>query len=143
MFCCLVHKYPDRYVDPIITKDISRVTPKNDILDWESCLQLSGGKAVLAKTMAAGLLDEAEAILPLLLNCKDAEELLEPVHKLHGLCKYVGAARLLNTLGEAETQLKTNNNDWKAITLELSETIKELLQFCLENPNWSEVEGSL
>jgi len=114
----------------------------NSILDWESCLSLAGGKPKLARTMAFGLLEEAEAILPILESCNDTAALLEPVHKLHGLCKYVGAQRLLAALDRAETMLKTESDDCQSIPKELANTINELLTFKMENPNWAETENS-
>lgn len=83
----------------------------NDVLDWALCLKLAGGKTSLAKTMLQGLVDECEQLRPKLLS-ENPPQLREPVHKLHGLCKYVGAPMLQKTLEMAETCIKTDGQDW-------------------------------
>ncbi len=125
----------------ILNLTASQPTATNAILDWQSCLSLSGGKPQLAQTMATGLFEEAETIWPLLQSCSDPDTLLEPVHKLHGLCKYVGAKNLLAALDKAETQLKKRNSDWESSVIILRKTIHELLTFKSDNPNWAEAEG--
>lgn len=109
---------------------------KNPILDWPSCLALSGEKPELAKTMTLGLIEEATSVLAILETTTDVALLLEPIHKLHGLCKYVGAQTLLNTLEKAETELKLQTENWDSVSILLIENIKSLLSFHHENPNW-------
>jgi two-component system sensor histidine kinase BarA len=96
-----------------------------DILDWQQCMKLAGGKTQLAQTMLKGLLDECEQLHPVLLNLP-ADQLREPVHKLHGLCKYVGAPTLLNALEVAENCLITDCADWVEKRNLLIQAIKEL-----------------
>jgi len=61
--------------------------------------------------MLQGLVDECEQLRPKLLS-ENPPQLREPVHKLHGLCKYVGAPMLQKTLEIAETCIKTDGQDW-------------------------------
>lgn len=100
--------------------------PSNDILDWNECLRLAGGKAPLAKSMLLGLIDEARQLKPKLLEYP-SETIIEPVHKLHGLCKYVGAPTLLKTLEIAETCLKTSCHEWPEKRGLLIKAIDEVL----------------
>jgi two-component system sensor histidine kinase BarA len=112
--------------------------PKNPILDWPTCLRLSGGKEKLAHTMTQGLIAEAEALLPILNNDTEVDLLLEPIHKLHGLCKYVGAANLLAELDKAETRLKTQPENWKKTSAQLIAVINDLIKFTQDNPDWAQ-----
>ena len=111
----------------------------NPILDWDECLKLSGGKPKLAQTMVEGLIEEAALILPIIESTADYNLLLEPIHKLHGLCKYVGAHDLLNALDNAETELKVNTGNWNEVSNKLIITIQVLLKFQIENPDWVEI----
>ena len=113
---------------------------QNAIFDWAECLKLSGGKANLAQTMAEGLLKEINAVLPTLQNAADKQTLLEPIHKLHGLCKYVGAKNLQTALEDAETHLKTQEGNWDTVSHALIDAINALLQYKLDNPEWAEIQ---
>lgn len=116
---------------------------QNAIFDWAECLKLSGGKANLAQTMAEGLIKEIEVVLPKLKNGSDKQTLLEPIHKLHGLCKYVGAKNLQTALEKAETHLKTDKGDWETTSDTLIDAINALLQYKLDNPEWAEIQEEL
>ena len=111
----------------------------NPILDWDECLKLSGGKPKLAQKMVQGLIEEAALMLPIIESTADYNLLLEPIHKLHGLCKYVGAHDLLNALDNAETELKVNTGNWNEVSNKLIITIQVLLKFQVENPDWVEI----
>ncbi len=111
----------------------------NPILDWDECLKLSGGKPKLALKMVQGLIEEAALILPIIESTSDYNLLLEPIHKLHGLCKYVGAHDLLHALDNAETELKVNTGNWNQVSNKLINTIQALLKFQIENPDWVEI----
>lgn len=116
---------------------------QNAIFDWAECLKLSGGKSNLAQTMAEGLIKEIEVVLPKLKNGSDKQTLLEPIHKLHGLCKYVGAKNLQTALEKAETHLKTDKGDWETTSDTLIDAINALLQYKLDNPEWAEIQEEL
>lgn len=97
--------------EEISESDIPEIQSDSEVLDWALCLKLAGGKATLAQTMLQGLMDECESLRPKLLS--DSPDMLrEPVHKLHGLCRYVGAPTLQKTVEIAETCLKTQGDDW-------------------------------
>jgi len=111
-------------------------TDKTLALDWELSLKLSGGKSELAKTMLLGLISEAR-FLQERIKTDDPKDLLEVVHKTHGLCKYVGAESLRVALDNAETCLKTQCESWPACKQNLSQCIKDLLNWDKES-QWLE-----
>jgi len=111
-----------------------------DVLDWNQCLKLAGGKTQLAQTMLQGLIDECEELHPRLLLSYSPEQLREPVHKLHGLCKYVGAPTLLKALDIAENSLKTGGEDWPEKRDILASAIEEL-QKCYKTQESAELEN--
>ncbi|EAT10741.1 response regulator [Bermanella marisrubri] len=84
----------------------------NPILDWHMSLKLAGGNSELAENMLNGLVSEIHTLKPMLEQAQ-AEALIEPIHKLHGLCRYVGAQELQQALQYAETQLKTEPQYWQ------------------------------
>lgn len=99
----------------------------NPILDWPLCLKLVGGNNELAENMLHGLVSEIHTLKPMLQQAQ-AEALIEPIHKLHGLCRYVGAAELQQALQYAETQLKTEPHKWPDSQRLLLQAIDEFLQ---------------
>jgi two-component system sensor histidine kinase BarA len=130
-------QYQNKYTSLLGDESTNHVKLSNNILDWSICLKLSGGKVELAHKMAQGLISEAQNLLAILNSDVEPEILLEPIHKIHGLCKYVGAKDLLEQLDKAETALKTNINQWKKTRPELLHAIENLLRFTQENPDWA------
>ena len=111
-------------------------TDKTLALDWELSLKLAGGKSELAKTMLLGLISEAR-FLQEKIKTDEPKNLLEVVHKTHGLCKYVGAENLRTALDSAETCLKTQCESWPICKQNLTQAIQELLSWDKES-QWLE-----
>ena len=112
----------------------------NAVIDWQQSLTLAGGKEELAHKMLAGLIKEVKALLPLIQSASK-DELIEPVHKLHGLCKYVGAEHLRHCVEGAELCLKTHCEQWPQYQTELLIAIEEVLHWQEQNlPDFS-IEG--
>lgn len=104
----------------------------NAVINWQLSLKLAGGKEDLAHKMLNGLIDELSAIKPLIKHTK-TDELIEPIHKLHGLCKYVGAEYLLRCVEGAEMCLKTHCEQWPQYQQELLVAIEEVMQWQQQN----------
>ena len=103
------------------------------VVNWQVCLQLVGGNEQLAQTMLEGLILEAKQLQDILpITPKDA--LMEPIHKLHGLSKYVGAAHLRSALESAEVCLKTQGKNWPTCQGDLSIAIANLLAWHQQSP---------
>ena len=115
---------------------IASPTDKALALDWEVSLKLAGGKTELAKTMLLGLISEAR-FLQEKIKTEQPQDLLEIVHKTHGLCKYVGAENLRQALESAETCLKTTSETWPSCQQALVAAIEELLSWDKES-QWLE-----
>ncbi len=98
------------------------------VVDWERCLKLAGGKTQLAKTMLSGLIDEVKGLHERVLD-DDSQNLVEAVHKTHGLCKYVGAEALRQALEEAETCLKTGCDRWPECQQNLLQAMEQLMNW--------------
>ncbi|MEH6343697.1 MAG: response regulator [Bermanella sp.] len=111
-------------------------TDKALALDWEVSLKLAGGKTELAKTMLLGLISEAR-FLQEKMKTEKPQNLLEIVHKTHGLCKYVGAENLRLALESAEICLKTTGDTWPSCQQALQAAIEELLSWDKES-QWLE-----
>ena len=107
-------------------------TDKALALDWEVSLKLAGGKTELAKTMLLGLISEAR-FLQEKMKTEQPQDLLEIVHKTHGLCKYVGAENLRLALESAEICLKTTSDIWPSCQQALQAAIEELLSWDKES----------
>jgi len=105
---------------------------ESTVIDWQKSLVLAGGKEELAHKMLAGLIKEIEQLTPLLKHASK-EELIEPVHKLHGLCKYVGAEHLRHCVEGAELCLKTHCEQWPEYQNELLIAIEEVLDWQTQN----------
>ncbi|MCJ8167982.1 response regulator [Atopomonas sediminilitoris] len=79
------------------------------VLDEQEGLRLAAGKTDLARDMLDMLgasLGEARANIRLSLRSKDAEELLNHVHRLHGATRYCGVPELRTACQQCETLLK-------------------------------------
>ncbi len=101
-------------------------TPTADTaLDLNECLSLAGGKASLAQDMLRGLLAEMERVKPLI-HAQEPDQLIEPVHKLHGVCRYVGVPKLRAAVEAAETCLKTDCAQWFIYRPALLQAISDL-----------------
>ncbi len=111
-------------------------TDKALALDWEVSLKLAGGKTELAKTMLLGLISEAR-FLQEKMKTEQPQDLLEIVHKTHGLCKYVGAENLRLALESAEICLKITGDTWPSCQQALQAAIEELLSWDKES-QWLE-----
>lgn len=111
---------------------IASPTDKALALDWEVSLKLAGGKTELAKTMLLGLISEAR-FLQEKMKTEQPQDLLEIVHKTHGLCKYVGAENLRLALESAEICLKTTSDIWPSCQQALQAAIEELLSWDKES----------
>jgi len=129
--------YQNKYLPSLNNEDAEQVKPINSILDWNVCLKISGGKVELAHKMAQGLISEAQNLLPILNSNVESAILLEPIHKIHGLCKYVGAKDLLDQLDKAESVLKTDIDNWENTAPNLIIAIENLVDYSQKNPNWS------
>jgi len=104
----------------------------NTVINWQECLRLVGGKEELAHKMLIGLVEDVTQIKPLVESASPAE-LIEPIHKLHGLCKYVGAEHLKKCVEEAELCLKTQQEDWPEVKENLLLAITEVQEWQQEN----------
>ena len=102
------------------------------VVNWKQSLMLAGGKEDLAHKMLIGLIKELNQLTPLIRNA-DKAELIEPIHKLHGLCKYVGAEHLRHCVEGAELCLKTHCEQWPQYQEELLIAIDEVLQWQQQN----------
>lgn len=106
------------------------------VLDIEASLKLAGGKPDLAKDMLQGLLDEIERVKPII-HAQEGAQLIEPVHKLHGLCRYVGVPKLRAAVEAAETCLKTDCAQWFIYRPALLQAIADVERHVTES-NWQE-----
>ncbi len=113
-------------------KPLNVAEPINPVVDLESCLTLAGGKRDLAKDMMAGLLLEVKQLKPAIAT-RAPGQLIEPIHKLHGLCRYVGAPRLRAALEAAETCLKTSSDQWFVYKPALLKAIKDIEEWAMEH----------
>lgn len=117
--------YQVRYVERSTIEIPKQET--NPILDWSLSLKLAGGNSELAENMLQGLVSEIHTLKPMLEQAQ-AQALIEPIHKLHGLCRYVGATELQQALQYAETQLKTEPQFWQDGKQQLLRAIEDFLQ---------------
>jgi two-component system sensor histidine kinase BarA len=101
---------------------------ENSVIDWEKSLTLAGDKEELAHKMLAGLIEELTELTPLIKHASK-DELVEPIHKLHGLCKYVGAEHLRHCVEGVELCLKTDCEQWPQYQEELLIAIEEIHQW--------------
>ncbi|WP_396589001.1 response regulator [Bermanella sp. R86510] len=99
----------------------------NPVLDWPSSVKLAGGNTELAEKMLRGVIQEIQDIIPKI-ETLSPEELIEPIHKLHGSCRYVGGQELQQALQYAETQLKTSPQDWLECKPGLILTMQDFLR---------------
>jgi two-component system sensor histidine kinase BarA len=106
------------------------------VVDWQRCLTLAGNKEKLAQAMLSGLIEEAKTLHIQVTN-ELPQDLIETVHKTHGLCKYVGAESLRQALEEAETCLKTDQHNWPKYQQPLLRAIEQLLSWDKES-QWQE-----
>lgn len=104
------------------------------VLDIAASLKLAGGKVDLAKEMLQGLMDEIERLKPIL-HAQKGEQLIEPVHKLHGLCRYVGVPKLRAAVEAAETCLKTDCAQWFTYRPALLQAIEDVEHY-VEEVDW-------
>ncbi|MGR6872943.1 response regulator [Pseudomonas sp. HK3] len=122
------------YNKPKVIQQVSAATDENEssVINWQQSLTLVGGKEELAHKMLIGLIKELTDITPLVLNA-ERDALIEPIHKLHGLCKYVGAEHLRHCVEGAELCLKTDCEQWPQYQQELLIAIEEIKQWQKEN----------
>ena len=120
-----------------VEKPEQKEKANNDaVLDIEASLKLAGGKPDLAKDMLQGLLDEIERVKPII-HAQEGAQLIEPVHKLHGLCRYVGVPKLRAAVEAAETCLKTDCAQWFIYRPALLQAIADVERHVTES-NWQE-----
>ena len=86
--------------------------------------------------MLAGLVEEVKT-LHTQVTVELPQDLMESVHKTHGLCKYVGAENLRQALEEAETCLKTEQENWPKYQQQLLLAIEQLIRWDKES-QWLE-----
>ncbi|GAA6134477.1 response regulator [Oceaniserpentilla sp. 4NH20-0058] len=115
-----------------ITHNETENQPDNTVINWKECLQLAGGKEDLAHKMLLGLVDEITVIKPLI-DSGQTDDLIEPIHKLHGLCKYVGARHLRDCVEKAELCLKTHSEQWPEFKENLLLAIIEVQEWQKQN----------
>ncbi|MFT5592469.1 MAG: two-component system sensor histidine kinase BarA [Oceanicoccus sp.] len=128
------------YNKPRVLKQVdSDEQAENTVINWQKSLTLVGGKEDLAHKMLIGLIKELNDITPLIINA-EKEALMEPIHKLHGLCKYVGAEHLRHCVEGAELCLKTHCEQWPQYQQELLLAIEEIKQWQQENMSSALIE---
>lgn len=116
----------------VVQEEANPEATETSVINWQQSLALVGGKEDLAHKMLIGLIKELTDLTPLLINGKK-EALIEPIHKLHGLCKYVGAEHLRRCVEGAELCLKTHCEQWPQYQQELLLAIEEVQQWQTEN----------
>ncbi len=125
------------YIKP--TNQANLLLPPVDsslVVDWQRCLTLAGNKVTLAQAMLTGLIEEVKT-LHTHVSKELPQDLIETVHKTHGLCKYVGAENLRQALEEAETCLKTDQQNWPKYQQPLLHAIEQLISWDKES-QWQE-----
>lgn len=105
---------------------------ENTVINWQQSLMLAGGKDDLAHKMLEGLISEIKLLKPIIQQ-QNKENLVEPIHKLHGLCKYVGAEHLRQCVESAELCLKTDCGQWPQYKEELLAAFEEIFQWHQQN----------
>lgn len=113
-----------------------QASPSQDVVDISASLKLAGGKADLAEEMLQGLLEEITRLKPVLV-AKEGNQLIEPVHKLHGLCRYVGVPKLRAAVEAAETCLKTDCAQWFTYRPALLQSMEDVERYA-QDVNWQE-----
>lgn len=123
-----------------IHKEVPMLIASDDksIVDWAACLKLAGHNSGIAQKMLHGLILETQQLTPLVASLQ-ADALLEPIHKLHGLSRYVGAEELRDALNTAETCLKTDIQNWPKHKKNLLSAMEAVITWGKENP-WLEKE---
>ncbi len=110
------------------------MSTSNNIVDWETCLQLNNNKANTAKEMLDLLAQELPGIqinITLYHQQQNWQALEQVVHKLHGSCCYCAIPRLKEKLEKLEALLKNNNTESlehpiKELSDEINQVITEL-----------------
>jgi len=127
-----------------IQKEMPSLIASDDknTVNWAACLTLAGHNTGIAQKMLHGLIIETQQLAPLVASLQ-ADMLLEPIHKLHGLSRYVGAEELRDALHSAETCLKTysenGSKDWPKQKKNLLSAMEAVINWGKENP-WLEKE---
>jgi two-component system, NarL family, sensor histidine kinase BarA len=107
--------------------------PQSKQLDWTLALQRAGGKLDLAKEMLWMLvqsLPESLTLIQQAMQKKDAEQLLQHIHKLHGASCYTGLPvfKQLTELIETELKKGKQTEQLEPELFELQDRIQSLLQ---------------
>jgi two-component system, NarL family, sensor histidine kinase BarA len=116
---------------PVLTKaKPSAVSPLIQAsIDWDECIKKANNKADMAVKMLDMLVVDIQQVAPIIelaIENESYTELLQPIHKIHGACCYVGVSQLNELLDKVETKLKTS--EYKNINLLLSILLQEMLQ---------------
>lgn len=126
---------------PMTSTNEVNETQGMQVINWQESLRLAGGKEDLAHKMLVGLIKEASAITSML-DSANIQLLIEPIHKLHGLCKYVGAQHLRECVEQAELCLKTHPQEWFKHKENLLLAIQEVQEWQKNNLAFADLEHS-
>ena len=109
----------------------------DDIFDASLALFHANQKPELANELFTMLLSSLPQETKLIMDAwemENYETLLELVHKLHGACRYCGVPRLLKSLEELETALKTGHvNKWPDLLRAMVENSAHLQHWASSN----------
>lgn len=100
-----------------------------EAIDWEACLNISGGREKLAREMLADLTAAIPKFLEQIADSQmDNETLLANVHKLHGLACYTGVPRVQSIVATFEKRLKEGvaATEIQPLQTRLSEALREV-----------------
>ncbi len=82
---------------------------KTSTIDWNACLEISGGRKKLAREMLADLVTAIPDFKKLFKSSNNnSQKLLSTVHQLHGFACYTGVPTIQILTAELETRLKTD-----------------------------------
>ncbi|MCP4272326.1 MAG: response regulator [Gammaproteobacteria bacterium] len=105
----IISRWTGQIAEPVVRNTVPKPAVNTATIDWETCLDISGGREKLAREM---LNDLVTAIPEFKRQLEDAEndskELLSVVHKLHGFACYTGVPTIQMQTAKLEKQLKAN-----------------------------------
>ncbi|MCP3673248.1 MAG: response regulator [Gammaproteobacteria bacterium] len=107
----LISKWTEQIAEPINELPAKNGFASTSSIDWDTCLEIAGGREKLAQEMLGDLLSAIPIYEQQLKdNSLLGDELLSEVHKLHGLACYTGVPKIRAFAAELEQELKTTAN---------------------------------
>jgi len=107
----VISRWTGQIAKPAKKVEGSRKNTKLDTIDWNACLDISGGREKLAIEMLNDLVTAIPEFKQLIINkTDDHQEMLSIVHKLHGFACYTGVPTLQMLTAKLETRLKDESS---------------------------------